>query len=135
MNQRLTIDQVNEQLANQVKQINKINDTLVDNDVIASYQGIDLEKISGIYDRDFYLRVVSNLDGIMKYLNQTIDAINNQAHLVYIDTGDPLTFLYGKAVLKISINGFFIDLQTLMQRIDDKLSDCIFVISQFYSIK
>ncbi|RRG18269.1 hypothetical protein D3P96_03010 [Weissella viridescens] len=135
MNQRLTIDQVNKQLANQVKQINKINDTLVDNDVIASYHGIHLEKINGMYNRDFYLRVVSNLDGIVKYLNQTIDAINNQAHLVYIDTGEPLTFLYGKAVLKISINGFFIDLQTFMQRIDDKLSDCIFVISQFYSIK
>ncbi|WP_371190387.1 hypothetical protein [Weissella viridescens] len=135
MNQRLTIDQVNEQLANQVKQINKINDTLVDNYIIDSYRSIELEELVGAYNQEFYLKTISNLNDIVKYLNETIAEINDQAHLINIDSGEPLTFLYGKAVLKISINGFFIDLQTFMQRIDNKLSDCIFVVSQFYSIK
>lgn len=128
------IDKLNQHFDNQIKTINRINDTLIDHFVIDKYQAISLKTTTNTYSQNLYATTVSNISRIVDYLNTTIDTINNRAHLVNQDTGDKLVALSGKSVPRIGIKDFFNDIQAFVGHIDMCLTECITVVSQFYSI-
>lgn len=80
-----------------------------------------LERLSGNYDERFYCGCLNNLDLVQKYLNASIQNLNQTVWFVDTKTGDRLDGIYGIGHLPLDLK----EVETLVKQFLNQLDQTI----------